>query len=78
MRVSFCKVLVLFWLWLKLSLLRAPSGTEMDLSCVVARVMLLKRAWCVIWVRLNAYEQLRGCLKVAFPGDVCSVAGGLG
>lgn len=38
--------------------------------------MLLKRAWCVIWVRLNAYEQLRGCLKVAFPGDVCSVAGG--
>lgn len=45
---------------------------------VVVRIMLLKCAWCIIWVYLNACEQLRGCLKVAFPGDLCLMAVSLG
>lgn len=60
----------LFWLWVDLSLARALSGTEKGLSCVVVRIMLLKCAWCIIWLHLNAGGQLCGCLKVAFP-HVC-------
>lgn len=29
------------------------------------------RACLVYNLRLNAYGQLGGCLKVAFPGDLC-------
>lgn len=37
---------------------------------VVVWIVQLKCAWCIIWVCLNACEQLKGCLKVAFPGDL--------
>lgn len=66
---SFVKCL--FYSGSDLNLLRAPSRTEKDLSCVVVRIMLLKTAWCIIWVHLNACERLRGCLEVAFLGDLC-------
>lgn len=47
---------------------------QKNLFDVVERIILLKCAWCILWVYLNACEQLRGCPKVAFPGDLFLIA----